>query len=180
MQQIRCSRPKRQALESTKPFAARMATWTRPSSARVISVRRFLRAVTGGVRRERILLHSARESQTLGLARSLAERRVRVHVGIAKHGVRCTTSVIVGPITTVASAVRSVTQGIRLHAGVGRGDERGGVDGRHPDSGLVDLEQVCDQRVEVDVRVREVVEGEFLPVPVTVSSGPGTNVDAYI
>jgi hypothetical protein len=44
--------------------------------------------------------------------------------------------------------------------------ERGGVDGRHPDAGFVDFEEVCDEGVEVDVGVCEVVECEFLPVPV--------------
>ena len=40
-----------------------------------------------------------------------------------------------------------------------------GVDSRHPDARLVDLEEVCDQRVEVDVGVGEVVECQFLPIP---------------
>ena len=39
-------------------------------------------------------------------------------------------------------------------AGEGRG-----VDCRHPDARLVDLEEIRDERVEIDVRVGEVVEG---------------------
>lgn len=48
-----------------------------------------------------------------------------------------------------------------------RGDERRWVDGRHPDPGLVDLEEVGDQGVEVDVGVGKVVESKFFPVPRT-------------
>ena len=44
--------------------------------------------------------------------------------------------------------------------------ERGRVDCGHPDSGLVDLEEVGNEGVEVDVGVGEVVEGQLLPVPV--------------
>lgn len=43
--------------------------------------------------------------------------------------------------------------------------EGGRVDGRHPDSGLVDFEEVGDKGVEVDVGVGEVVEGQLFPVP---------------
>lgn len=47
----------------------------------------------------------------------------------------------------------------------GRTGKRGWIDGRHPDSRLVDLEKVCDQGVEIDVRVGKVVERKLLPVP---------------
>lgn len=53
-----------------------------------------------------------------------------------------------------------------LQASSWRCHEGSRVNCGHPDSGLVDLEQVRDQRIEVDVRVREVVEGKLLPVPV--------------
>ena len=46
-----------------------------------------------------------------------------------------------------------------------RCDERGRVDCRHPDSRLVNLEQVSDQGVEVDVGVGKVEKCELLPVP---------------
>jgi hypothetical protein len=39
------------------------------------------------------------------------------------------------------------------------------IDGRHPDAGFVDLEQVGDKMIEVDIVVSEVVEREFLAVP---------------
>ena len=41
----------------------------------------------------------------------------------------------------------------------GRAGKRRRVDGRHPDPSLVDFEQVGDEGVEVDVRIRKVVEG---------------------
>lgn len=44
-------------------------------------------------------------------------------------------------------------------------DERCRIDRRHPDSGLVYLEQVGHKGIEVDVGVGEIVEGELLPVP---------------
>lgn len=43
--------------------------------------------------------------------------------------------------------------------------ERSRVDSGHPDAGLIDFEEICDKRVEVDVGVSEVVESKFLPVP---------------
>lgn len=43
--------------------------------------------------------------------------------------------------------------------------EGGRVDSRHPNSRLVDFEEVGDEGVEVDVAVGEVVEGELLAVP---------------
>ena len=45
--------------------------------------------------------------------------------------------------------------------------ERGRIDSRHPDASLVDFEQIRYQGIEIDVRVGEVVEGQFLPVPGT-------------
>ncbi len=65
-----------------------------------------------------------------------------------------------GPDGSGANAAGGLQQAERLAR------ERGRVDGRHPDARLVDLEQVRDERVEVDVRVGEVVEGQFLPVPI--------------
>jgi hypothetical protein len=44
-------------------------------------------------------------------------------------------------------------------------DKRGRVDGRHPDPCLVDFEEICHERVEVDVGIGKVVEGELFPVP---------------
>lgn len=46
--------------------------------------------------------------------------------------------------------------------------ERCRIDSRHPNSGLVDLEQIGYQRVEVDIGVRKVIKGQFLPIPTTV------------
>lgn len=43
--------------------------------------------------------------------------------------------------------------------------ERCRVDGRHPNSGLVDLEKICYQGVEVDVSIGKVVECKLLPIP---------------
>lgn len=43
--------------------------------------------------------------------------------------------------------------------------ERGRVDGRHPNSGFINLEEVRDKVVEVDVAVGKVVEGELLAIP---------------
>jgi hypothetical protein len=42
----------------------------------------------------------------------------------------------------------------------------GRINGRHPDSGLVNFEQVGNEGVEIDIGVGEVVECELLPVPV--------------
>lgn len=44
-------------------------------------------------------------------------------------------------------------------------DKRCRIDRRHPDSGLVDLKEVRHQRIEIDIRIGKIVEGEFLPVP---------------
>lgn len=69
----------------------------------------------------------------------------------------------------LASAVTFVTRRRaveRLNPQRSRGSlERSGIDGRHPDSGLVDLEKVGDKVIKVDVVVGEVIEGEFLAVP---------------
>ena len=54
--------------------------------------------------------------------------------------------------------------------------ERGRIDGRHPDAGLVDLEELGDERVEVDVRVGKVVEGQLLPVPADDQGGRGVSL----
>ncbi len=43
--------------------------------------------------------------------------------------------------------------------------ERCRVDGRHPDACLVDLEELGDERIEVDVCVSKVIKGQFLPIP---------------
>ena len=40
-----------------------------------------------------------------------------------------------------------------------------GIDCRHPDSGFVDFEQICDERVEIDVFVGKIIKGKFFPVP---------------
>jgi hypothetical protein len=44
-------------------------------------------------------------------------------------------------------------------------NKRGRVDGRHPDPCLVDFEEICHERVEVDVGISKVVERELFPVP---------------
>lgn len=36
--------------------------------------------------------------------------------------------------------------------------ERCWVDGGHPDTGLVDLEELCNERVEVDVCVSKIIK----------------------
>lgn len=61
------------------------------------------------------------------------------------------------------SAWSNTARGLEPEAWAG---ERGRVDCGHPDSGLVDLEKVGNEGVEVDVGVGEVVEGQLLPVPV--------------
>lgn len=73
-------------------------------------------------------------------------------------------------VATVGVRCVLAVQQVAHPAGSGQASCRRGHKGRwvdrgHPDSGLVDLEQIGDQGVEVDVGVREVVEGEFLPVP---------------
>lgn len=50
------------------------------------------------------------------------------------------------------------------------GDKTCRIDGRHPNSRLVDLEKIRDERVEVDVRVGKVVEGKLLPIPLECQS----------
>ena len=45
------------------------------------------------------------------------------------------------------------------------GSERCWVDRGHPDPSLVDLEEVGDQGVEINIRIGEIVERQFLPVP---------------
>ena len=57
-----------------------------------------------------------------------------------------------------------------LDTGGWRRDERGRIDGRHPDPGLVDFEQIRHQGIEIDIRVGEVVECQFLPVPICKSA----------
>jgi len=47
----------------------------------------------------------------------------------------------------------------------GRSLERCRIDRGHPNAGFVNLEQVCDQVVEVDVRISKIVEGELFAVP---------------
>jgi len=49
-----------------------------------------------------------------------------------------------------------------------RAGEGSRVNGGHPDSRLVDFEEICNERVEVDVSIGEVVESELLPVPIFV------------
>jgi hypothetical protein len=44
-------------------------------------------------------------------------------------------------------------------------NERGWIDCRHPNPGLVDLEEIRHKRVEVDVGIGKVIEGELFPVP---------------
>jgi len=47
--------------------------------------------------------------------------------------------------------------------------ERGRVDSRHPDTSLVNLEQISDKIIEVDIGIGVVVECELVQVPKTVS-----------
>lgn len=44
--------------------------------------------------------------------------------------------------------------------------ERRGIDRRHPDSSLVNLEEIGHKLVEVDIRFGEVEVGQLLPVAV--------------
>ena len=70
----------------------------------------------------------------------------------------------VGTVTTKTKSARAHGPGRwQTRRGAGKG---GRVDGRHPDPSLIDLEQIRDERVEVDIRIREVVEGQLLPVTV--------------
>lgn len=65
-----------------------------------------------------------------------------------------------------AHAVSMLSTERRLKAqGGGRGLEGSGVDSGHPDSRLVDLKEIGDERIEVDIGVGEVVEGELLAIP---------------
>lgn len=72
------------------------------------------------------------------------------------------TTIIGGATTYAHSAWSNTTRGLQSQR---RTRERGWVNSRHPDSSLVDLEEISDEGVEVDVRVGEIVEGELLPVP---------------
>lgn len=58
----------------------------------------------------------------------------------------------------------NTTRSLQTKGGACKG---GGIDRGHPDSGLVDLEQICYQGVEIDVRISEIIEGQLLPVPNT-------------
>lgn len=70
-----------------------------------------------------------------------------------------------GRSSTSAHADSSRSNTARSLQTHGRAGEGSRVDGRHPDSGLVDLEEVGDKRIEVDVCVSEIVECQLLPIP---------------
>ena len=53
----------------------------------------------------------------------------------------------------------------------GRRADGRSVNGRHPDAGFVNFEQVSYERVEVDIGVGKVKEGQLLPVPISGVSG---------
>lgn len=59
--------------------------------------------------------------------------------------------------------IQTVTICTRPSGGMGEGSW---VHGRHPDTSLVNLEKVGDQRIEVNIRVGKVVKGELFPIPV--------------
>ena len=60
----------------------------------------------------------------------------------------------------------NATRGLKTKGWAGEG---GRVDSGHPDTSLIDFEEICDERIEVDVGVCEVIECEFLPVPAQLS-----------
>lgn len=60
------------------------------------------------------------------------------------------------------SAWTNATRGLKTQR---RASKRRRVDGRHPNPGLVDFEQVGDQGIKVNVSVSEIVERQLLPIP---------------
>ena len=71
---------------------------------------------------------------------------------------------VVCPAIVLVTTIRLLAVGLRA-SGRWR-HKRGRVDGRHPDSRLIDLEQVRHERIKIDVRIRKVVKSKFLPVPI--------------
>lgn len=53
-------------------------------------------------------------------------------------------------------------RGLEAKGWTGKG---GGIYSGHPNPGLVHLEEISNERIEVNVSVGEIVEGELLPVP---------------
>lgn len=70
---------------------------------------------------------------------------------------------IIRSASPVANSSRPNTTG-RLQAERWR-SKGGWIDSRHPYPRLVDLEEIRYERVEIDVRVSKIVEGQLLPVP---------------
>jgi hypothetical protein len=65
-----------------------------------------------------------------------------------------------------------------------RACERRRINCRHPNPSLVDLEQICDERVEVDISIGKVVESELFPIPTSLLDlfffGPDVMKKTYI
>ena len=108
----------------------------------------------------------------VGVCKDVSKHSRRVRHALAPAIDRVSWTVGSGVVQMAALCMRRLLTVKRIHHSTGslkasRGwcHERGGVDGGHPNSGLVDLEQVGNQRVEIDVGISKIVKRELLPVP---------------
>lgn len=175
----------RQALETTHPFARSTVgtAWT-IACARAGSIVGIARVNTSvGTRSVRCeWINRAKPTETsFRRSRALSEGLVRFRVSTAqqpqwiRNGIS-TSSIHTIPnrakapvfllVGTIGLDVLAVSEAIRrLQPGRRGCNKRRRVDGRHPDASFVDFEKIGHERVEVDVRIRKVVEGQLLPIP---------------